>query len=95
MCNSNNSPNSVGADFAATFDSVPDIFDKTAAATPISEDGKGGFPDDNGGTTGGGNKTVDEVMFIIFPYSLRKSYNSVNKAILQFFLRQTMISVRH
>ena len=40
--------------------------------------------DDNGGATGGRNKTVGEVMFNVVSDSSRKSYNSVNKVILQY-----------
>ena len=44
--------------------------------------------DDNGGTTGGVNKRVDEVMFNVFSDSLRKSYNSVNKLIVKYCVEE-------
>ena len=80
----NNIPNSVDEVFAANFDSVPGIVDKTPVAAPISEDDEIGLSDDNGGAVGGGNKMVDEVMFNVVSASSRKSYNSVNKVILQY-----------
>ena len=51
MRTSNNSPNSVDADFAATFSSVSDLVDKTDDAAPIAKED--GLSDDNGGATGG------------------------------------------
>ena len=72
----------VDADFVANFASVTDLVDKTSAAAPIVEDDGGVLSDDNGGATGGRNKTVDEVMFNVLSDSLRKSYNYVNKVIL-------------
>ena len=62
MRTSNNIPNSVDAPFTATFTSVPALVDKTSTNESIEEDEKGGLLDDNCGATGGGNKTMDEVM---------------------------------
>ena len=39
---------------------------------------------DNGGVAVGGNKTVGKVMFNVVSASSQKSYNSVNKVILQY-----------
>ena len=61
MHNSDNSLNSVDADFAATFSSVLALVDKTAAAATIVEEG--GLSYYNGGAKGGRNKTVGELMF--------------------------------
>ena len=80
-----NSPNSVGADFVCTFASFPDIVDKTAPAAPIADDYEGILSDDNGGATGDINKMVDEVMFNVMLDFFYKSYNYVNKVILQYF----------
>ena len=80
----NNSLNSVDADSADNFASVSYIVDETAAAAPIAEDNEGGLSDDNGGTTEGVNNIVDEVMFNVLSDSLSRSYNSVNKLIVQY-----------
>ena len=52
MRSSNNSLNSVDADFAATFPSVPDHVEETAAAASIAEDDEDVFLDDIGGAVG-------------------------------------------
>ena len=84
MHTSNHIPNSVYASFAAMFYPVPAFVDKIDAAAPIAEDERGGLSDDNGGATGGRNKTVGEVMFNVVSDSSRKRYNSVNRIILQY-----------
>ena len=61
MHTSNNSPNLVDADFAATFTSVPDLVNETVAAAPIAEEV--GLLYDNDSATGGRNKKVGGVMF--------------------------------
>ena len=82
MHNSNNSPNSVDADFDAKFDSVTALVDETAAAAPIAEEG--GFSDCNSGKTGDRHNNMGEVMFIVVSASSLKSHNSVKKVILQY-----------
>ena len=84
MRTSNKIPDSVDVVFVATFDSVADLVDKTAAAAPIAEDYKCGLSDDNGSANGSRNKRVDEVMLNVVSASSCKSYNSVNKVILQY-----------
>ena len=82
MHTSNNIPNSVYASFAAMFYPVPVLVDEIDAAAPIEEEF--GLSDDNDGVTGEGINTVVEVMFNVVSASLRKSYNYVNKMILQY-----------
>ena len=36
---------------------------------------------------GGGNNTLDEVMFNLVSASLRRSYNSVNKVVWKYFFK--------
>ena len=84
MHTSNNIPNSFDAAFAATYASFLSIFEETSAAAPIVEDEGGWLLDDNGGETGGVNKTVDEIIFNMVSYSLHKRYSSVRKVILKY-----------
>ena len=85
MRTSDNTLNSVDVSLAPTFDSVLAFVDETSTSETMAEDDEGVLLDDNGGTTGGRNKAVDEVMFNVVSALLLKSYNSVNKFILQYF----------